>query len=189
MKSLYVFLASLLCILGGTEVFAQYKVGDYYVNGDIKGLVFYVNNDEGTLALLKTDMEGRYESFGIGDYIEWRDLEFVIQNANKNYPYNVWDIPNSRFARLIHKNADVLNEKCEALGYRILPREAFMDARVTSDGGQRLIPIFLPRYRGDDIYDTKSESLLLAGEEWSKTGILLYGIVDYRTGKIRPLNQ
>lgn len=183
----FIFLTLFFCILCSIQVFAQYEVGDYYVNGNTKGLVFYVNHDEGTLYLLKTDMAGRYEDFGIGDYIEWRDLDFVIQNANENYPYTVWDLPNSRMARLINQNHQILSERSKSLGYRILPRDAFLDGRVTSDGVQRLIPVFAPRYSGDDIFSTRSAADLLRGDEVGKCGILLYGIVDYRTGQMKKL--
>lgn len=188
MKSLSVFLTLFLSFLWSPEIFAQYKIGDYYVNGDIKGIVFYVNNDEGTLYLLKTDMYGRYEDLGLGDYIEWRDLDFVIQNANEKYSYTAWYIPNSRMARLINQNNAIISEKSKSLGFRKLPRDAFYEGRVSSDGVQRLIPVFSPRFPGDDIFHYRSAADLSSGDEVGKCGILLCGIVDYRTGQMKNLD-
>ncbi len=185
MKSLYVFLASLLCIFGSTEVFAQYKVGDYYVNGNIKGVVFYVNNDEGTLAILKTEMDGRYESYGIGDMIGYEEEEFIIQYANEPYPYNVWDIPTARMARLINQNFRVVRETAIKLGFRGLPTYAHYQGRVGFDGTQRLIPVFFPKYTGSDgdIFSTETIGALVK----YGCGVLLYGIVDYTTGTMRKI--
>ncbi len=183
-KVFVLFLIIALSNLSASKAFAQYRIGDYYVNGDIKGIIFFVNEDEGTIAILKTEMESRYETFCIGDYINWSEKEFIFQNANRNYPYNVWDIPDSRIARLIHQNHRILCEKSKSLGYRILPRDAFLNGRVGYDGSQRLIPVFCPRFPDDDIFFHKSEALLRT----EQTGILLYGIVDYISGTMKKLN-
>lgn len=185
MKTLYILIFLFSSFLWSNQIFAQYRVGDYYVNANIKGIVFHVNNDEGTLYLLKTDMG----DYCLGDYISWRYLDSVIREANEQYPYTVWDLPNYRVARLIHQNHRIISDSSKAMGFRILPRDAFLDGRVSSDGVQRLIPVFYPRFIDEDIFGSRSESDLLRSDEIGLCGILLYGIVDYRTGRMLRIDE
>lgn len=184
MRRIIFLLMLFLNTLGAVETYAQYKVGDYFVNGQIKGIVFFVDENEGTIAILKTDMDGRFETFGIGDVMQWADKDFIVQNANNGFPYDVWDIPSKRMARLINQNFEVVRETARNLGYKGLPPTAFCDGRVSSDGVQRLIPIFIPKYRGEgDIFDYESEAALFQ----YGAGVLLYGIVDYTTGTMKKI--
>lgn len=184
MKRIILVLISL--ILAITNCFGQFKVGDYYRNGDIKGIVFFVNQDEGLCYILKTEMRGRYDHYTIGDEIEWRERAYIEDNANKSGNY--WGIPNRRIARLINLNNVAISNTCIQLGYSRLPRECFATGNVSYDGiGQRILPTFYPRLQSDNADDIMGEETALYLLN-NKMGILLYGIVNYISGELQEID-
>lgn len=180
------FLVAIVAVvLVSLQCRAQYQVGDYYVNGDVNGFVFHVDNDAGELYLVQADMHSsRIGEVPLGSYTSWSELQYIDDWA-ENHADGNWVRPNIRMCRLIHANYQVLIEACNNRGYR-MPRSFLYAGRVRSDGPQRLIPSYCLNCDEDDAADYESEvSLLRMGDRAVQP--LYVGIVNFITGELKKI--